>query len=273
MKTNLERIDFETAAKFESKLRHDVMAHIQTFGELLPKASGIVHLGATSCFVTDNAELIAIRDAFEILLPKLASVISNLSEFAMKHKDLPTLELTHLQPAQPTTVGKRACLWIQDLVLDLRALEHASKEQLVFRGVKGTTGTQASFLELFKGDHDKVKALDKRVTELCGFKSLLKICGQTYSRKVDFQLLCPLVGLASSVHKICTDIRILASRKEIEEPFEQSQVGSSAMPYKRNPMRSERACSLSKLLMNMIGNPLAVHATQWMERTLDDSAN
>ncbi|XP_064612654.1 adenylosuccinate lyase-like isoform X2 [Liolophura sinensis] len=257
METNLENIDFSYAAAEEKKVRHDVMAHIHTFGKCCPKAEPIIHLGATSAYVGDNT---------------VARCIHRLATFAAEHKAVPCLAYTHLQPAQLTTVGKRACLWIQELLMDLRNLERA-RDDLRFRGVKGTTGTQASFLALFNGDGDKVDMLDKRVTELAGFKKHFTICGQTYSRKVDIDCLNTLASLGASVHKMCTDIRLLANFKEIEEPFEKDQVGSSAMPYKRNPMRSERCCALSRHLMCLIQDPLMTASTQWMERTLDDSAN
>ncbi|XP_075232127.1 adenylosuccinate lyase isoform X2 [Lycorma delicatula] len=272
MKQNINNIDFKMAAEEEKKTRHDVMAHVHTFAHCCPLAAPIIHLGATSCYVGDNTDLIILRDGFKILLPKLASCISRLAKFANEYKDLPTLGFTHFQPAQLTTVGKRACLWLQDLLMDERALSRA-KDDLRFRGVKGTTGTQASFLTLFKGDYEKVKALDKKVTELSGFKSAFTICGQTYTRKVDVECVSVLSSLGSSVHKMCTDIRLLASLKEVEEPFEKTQIGSSAMAYKRNPMRSERCCALARYLMNLQNNPLNTAGTQWFERTLDDSAN
>lgn len=272
MKQNITNIDFDLAAQEEKKRRHDVMSHVFTFGQCCPKAAPIIHYGATSCYVGDNADLIVIKDAFDILLPKLARCIQRLAHFANEHKDLPCLGFTHMQPAQLTTVGKRSCLWIQDLVIDLENIER-SKNNLKFRGVKGTTGTQASFLELFDGNHSKVEELDKLVTEMAGFKTSFKICGQTYTRKVDVDILSVLASLGSSIHKICTDIRLLASLKEIEEPFEKDQIGSSAMPYKRNPMRSERCCALSRHLMTLVQNALMTHSVQWMERTLDDSAN
>lgn len=272
LEAHIKDIDFEVAASEEKKCRHDVMAHVRTYAAVCPSASGIIHLGATSAYVGDNTDLIVIKDAFDILLPKLARCVHRLSQFAESYKDLPTLGFTHLQPAQLTTVGKRACLWIQDLLLDMRNLQRA-KDDLRFRGVKGTTGTQASFLELFEGDHDKVEQLDRLVTEMAGFKASFIICGQTYSRHVDIDCLSALAALGSSVHKMCTDLRLLASMKEIEEPFEKDQIGSSAMPYKRNPMRAERCCSLSRHLMTLVQDTLMTHSVQWMERTLDDSAN
>ncbi|XP_077308553.1 adenylosuccinate lyase isoform X2 [Lithobates pipiens] len=272
METNLENIDFKMAAEEEKRLRHDVMAHVHTFAHCCPRAAPIIHLGATSCYVGDNTDLIVLRDGFDIILPKLARVISRLADFAERYVDLPTLGFTHYQPAQLTTVGKRACLWLQDLCMDLHNVERARNE-LRFRGVKGTTGTQASFLQLFDGDHDKVEELDRMVTTMAGFKRAYIITGQTYSRKVDVEVLSVLASLGATVHKICTDIRLLANLKELEEPFEKEQIGSSAMPYKRNPMRSERCCSLARHLMTLIMNPLQTASVQWFERTLDDSAN
>ncbi|XP_033761443.1 adenylosuccinate lyase-like [Pecten maximus] len=272
MKANVENIDFERAALEEKRVRHDVMAHVHTFAACCPMAAPIIHLGATSAYVGDNTDLIVMRDGFDILLPKLARCIQRLTTFADDYKDLPCLAYTHLQPAQLTTVGKRACMWIQDLLMDVQNLETA-RNNLRFRGVKGTTGTQASFLALFKGNHEKVEELDKLVTEKAGFKTNFLICGQTYSRKVDVDCLNTLASLGASVHKICTDIRLLASFKELEEPFEKEQIGSSAMPYKRNPMRSERCCALARHLMCLVQDPLMTASVQWMERTLDDSAN
>ncbi|XP_056379986.1 adenylosuccinate lyase [Hyla sarda] len=272
MEANLENIDFKMAAEEEKRLRHDVMAHVHTFAHCCPRAAPIIHLGATSCYVGDNTDLILLRDGFDLLLPKLARVISRLADFAEKYADLPTLGFTHYQPAQLTTVGKRACLWLQDLCMDLHNLERARNE-LRFRGVKGTTGTQASFLQLFDGNHDKVEELDRLVTNMAGFKRAYMVTGQTYSRKVDVEVLSVLASLGATVHKICTDIRLLANLKEVEEPFEKEQIGSSAMPYKRNPMRSERCCSLARHLMTLIMDPLQTAAVQWFERTLDDSAN
>ncbi|KAK4298510.1 hypothetical protein Pmani_029152 [Petrolisthes manimaculis] len=272
LEANIENIDYERAAREERETRHDVMAHIQTFAAVCPKAAPIIHLGATSCYVGDNTDLITLRDGFDILLVKLAKCIHRFAQFSREHKSLPTLGFTHLQPAQLTTVGKRASLWLQELVMDERAIKRA-RDDLRFRGIKGTTGTQASFLALFEGDHEKVKKLDVRVTELAGFSKVYPVCGQTYSRKVDVECLNVLASLGATAHKICTDLRLLASRKEMEEPFEASQVGSSAMPYKRNPMRSERCCALARFLMSLPANALNTAATQWMERTLDDSAN
>lgn len=272
MRANLDTIDFAAAAEEERRVRHDVMAHVHTFGLAAPSAAPIIHLGATSCYVGDNADLIVLRDGLDILLPKLARVISRLADFARTHCGLACLGFTHLQPAQLTTVGKRATLWIQELLMDESNLRE-SRDNLRFRGVKGTTGTQASFLQLFKGEHDKVKALDKLVTAKAGFQRSFMVTGQTYSRKVDTDLVARLASFGATAHKVCTDIRLLASNKEVEEPFEASQIGSSAMAYKRNPMRSERVCSLARHLMSLVGNTLGTQSVQWMERTLDDSAN
>ncbi|KAJ1951617.1 adenylosuccinase ade13 [Linderina macrospora] len=272
MKSNFDNIDYEIANAEEKRRRHDVMAHVHTYGVAAPAAAGIIHLGATSCFVTDNADLIIFRDAMDMLIKKLACVIDDLSAFAAKYRDLPTLGFTHFQPAQLTTVGKRATLWIQELLWDLRNMERA-RNDLGFRGVKGTTGTQASFLALFNGDHDKVEELDALVTKLSGFEHCYPVCGQTYSRKIDIDFLSPLASFGATAHRIATDIRLLANLKEIEEPFEKDQIGSSAMAYKRNPMRSERICSLSRHLMVLIGDALQTASVQWLERTLDDSAN
>lgn len=272
MKANLNNIDFELAAEEEKRLRHDVMAHVHTFARCCPNAAGIIHLGATSCYVGDNTDLIILKNAFDLLLPKLARVISRLADFAQEHANLPTLGFTHFQPAQLTTVGKRCCLWINELCMDLENLQRA-RDNLRFRGVKGTTGTQASFLQLFEGDHQKVELLDKMVTAKAGFNRAFIITGQTYTRKVDIEVLSVLASLGASVHKICTDIRLLANLKEMEEPFEKQQIGSSAMPYKRNPMRCERCCSLARHLMTLVMDPLHTASVQWFERTLDDSAN
>ncbi|KAG8796894.1 adenylosuccinase ade13 [Serendipita sp. 398] len=269
---HLDADQFKAAAEEEKKRRHDVMAHVHVFGTLAPAAAGIIHLGATSCFVTDNADLIFLREALTLLLDKLAILISRLSAFAAQYASLPTLGFTHFQPAQLTTVGKRATLWIQELLWDLRNLTRA-RDDLGFRGVKGTTGTQASFLSLFKGDHAKVLALDKRVTELSGFTYAYPVTSQTYSRKIDVDVLQVLASLGASAHKMATDIRLLANLKEVEEPFEKGQIGSSAMAYKRNPMRCERVCSLARHLMALPQNALMTSSVQWFERTLDDSAN
>ncbi|XP_065658369.1 adenylosuccinate lyase isoform X2 [Hydra vulgaris] len=272
MEENVEKIDYEMAAKEESLCRHDVMAHVHTFGCAAPLAAPIIHLGSTSCYVGDNADLIMIKDAFDILLPKLARCIDRLSKFAMKYKDLPCLGFTHLQPAQLTTVGKRTTLWISDFLMDLDALSNL-RNNLKFLSVKGTTGTQASFLTLFDGNHEKVEELERLVTKLAGFDKTFSVTGQTYPRKVDYNILSALGGLGASVHKMCTDLRILASMKEIEEPFEKNQVGSSAMAYKRNPMRSERCCGLARHLMTLVSDAQNTASVQWLERTLDDSSN
>ena len=248
------------------------MAHVHVFGVHAPAAAGIIHLGATSCYVTDNADLIFLREGMDLIIPKLAVVIDRFAKFAELHRALPTLGWTHFQPAQLTTVGKRATLWIQELLWDLRNMQRA-RDDIGFRGVKGTTGTQASFLALFEGDHDKVEQLDALVTKLSGFTEAYPVTGQTYSRKVDVDVLAPLASFAATAHKIATDIRLLANLKEIEEPFEKDQIGSSAMAYKRNPMRCERICSLSRHLMVIHQNTLLTSSVQWLERTLDDSAN
>jgi adenylosuccinate lyase len=271
MKANVDNIDFESARAHESKTRHDVMAHIHTFGEVAPKALPIIHLGATSCYVGDNTDLILLREGLEIILTKAVNVLVNLKAFALKYKDLPTLGYTHYQAAQVVTVGKRACLWAQDLVFDIEDLEDQIA-RLKCRGVKGTTGTQASFMALFDNDSNKVRQLDKLVAELLGFKESYPVTGQTYPRKVDTQVLQTLASIGESVHKFATDMRLLQNLKEIEEPFEKTQVGSSAMAYKRNPMRSERACSLARHLMTAPLHSQFTTATQWFERTLDDSA-
>ncbi|XP_058797841.1 adenylosuccinate lyase [Phymastichus coffea] len=272
MEKHVSDIDFVAAAKEEKATRHDVMAHVHVFGAQCPKAAPIIHLGATSCYVGDNTDLIVLRDGFDIILPKLAAVIKRLANFANEYRSLPTLGFTHLQPAQLTTVGKRATLWLHELLMDERAIRRA-RNDLRFRGVKGTTGTQASFLQLFNGDGEKVKQLDDLVTRMAGFEKRYAVTGQTYSRKVDVECLNVLASLGATVHKICADIRILANMKELEEPFETTQIGSSAMPYKRNPMRSERCCSIARHLMTLVNNGLQTAANQWMERTLDDSAN
>lgn len=273
MKKHLEITDEEitAASKEEAIVRHDVMAHVHVFGETCPAAAGIIHLGATSCFVTDNADLIFLRDAYDVIIPKLVNVIESLSKFALEYKDLPVLGWTHFQPAQLTTVGKRATLWIQELLWDLRNMVRA-RNDLGLRGVKGTTGTQGSFLSLFHGDHDKVEKLDARVVELLGFEHVYPVTGQTYSRKIDIDVLAPLASLGATAHKFATDIRLLANLKEVEEPFEKSQIGSSAMAYKRNPMRCERVCSLSRHLGGLFNDALQTASVQWFERTLDDSA-
>jgi adenylosuccinate lyase len=272
LRSKVDDIDFDAANQHESKLRHDVMAHVHAYGDQCPTARPIIHLGATSCYVTDNTDLILMRDALQSIARRLAGVISALADFAQQYHNLPTLSFTHLQPAQPTTVGRRACLWAYDLALDLAEVEHRIAS-LMARSVKGTTGTQASFLELFDGDHEKVRRLEQLVAKKIGFDETYAITSQTYSRKVDAQVLDTLAGIGASSHKAATDLRILAHRKEVEEPFEKDQIGSSAMAYKRNPMRAERICSLARFAMSLPANASQTHATQWMERTLDDSAN
>jgi adenylosuccinate lyase len=272
MSAHIEDIDFAAVAKYEKLLKHDVMAHIYAYGDQCPLARPIIHLGATSCYVTDNTDIIQIRDGLQILIIKIVQVIRQLSDFSRKYADLACLGFTHFQPAQLTTVGKRACLWTQEFLMDLQELELRS-DNLRFLGVKGTTGTQASFFALFGKDHDKVQALDHLVAAKMGFSHLFIIAGQTYSRKQDVVLLNALAGIAISAHKFSTDMRLLAHLKEIEEPFAKEQVGSSAMPYKRNPILSERICSLSRFLISLTENPAYNAATQWFERTLDDSAN
>ena len=272
LRSKIDDIDFDAAAGYEKKLRHDVMAHVHAYGDQCPAARSIIHLGATSQFVNCNTELMLVRDSLELVATRLAGVIDALGAFAEQHKSLPTLGFTHLQPAQPTTVGKRATLWCYDLVMDLAEVEHRLAA-LRARSTKGTTGTQASFLELFQGDHARVRKLEALVTEKMGFDASYAVTGQTYSRKVDQQVLDTLSAIAASAHKATSDLRLLAGRKEIEEPFETSQIGSSAMPYKRNPMRSERIGGIARFVMSLAANGSATHATQWMERTLDDSAN
>ena len=272
MKAHQDDINYDVAEKREKEVRHDVMSHVYAFGVQCPKAKPIIHLGATSCYVGDNTDVIIMTEALRLVQKKLVGVISTLSEFARKYKDLPTLAFTHFQPAQPTTVGKRACLWIQDLLMDLEDVEYQlSKAKLL--GSKGTTGTQASFLELFEGDHSKCRRLDQLIAEKMGYQSCFAVSGQTYSRKVDTRVVNILAGIAASAHKFSNDIRLLQHLKEVEEPFEKSQIGSSAMAYKRNPMRSERIASLSRFVMVDAMNPAITSATQWFERTLDDSAN
>jgi adenylosuccinate lyase len=271
MQATVDQIDFTVADRYERQLRHDVMAHVYAWGDQIPAARPIIHLGATSCYVTDNSELILMRDSLLLLRKRLVQVIDQLARFAAAWRSLPCLGFTHLQPAQPTTVGKRAALWCWDLLLDLEELEHRL-QTLRFRGVKGTTGTQASFLTLFHGDHAKVETLDRMVTARMGFSAAHAVTGQTYSRKSDSQVMSFLNGLAQSCHKAGNDIRILQHRKEVEEPFEKSQIGSSAMAYKRNPMRSERMCSLARFVSSQQAGVDATMATQWLERSLDDSA-
>ncbi len=272
LKAHADDINYDDAVRFEKEIRHDVMAHIKAYGLQCPQAAGIIHLGATSCYVCDNADLIIMRRALRLIEKKLKQAVRNLCDFALRYRALPTLGFTHFQPAQLTTVGKRACLWINDFVSDLDELQYRI-EGLRFRGVKGTTGTQASFLDLFAGDHEKVRQLDAAVAAAFGFEKTEPVTGQTYSRKTDYRVLSALSGLAQSASKFATDIRLLQSLKEIEEPFETSQVGSSAMPYKRNPMRSERICGLARYIVTDTLNPAVTASTQWLERTLDDSAN
>ena len=272
MENHLDDIDFQDAAKTEKELRHDVMSHVHVFGKACPTAMPVIHLGATSCYVTDNSELIQLRDAMQIIKKKVVKVIAKFATFSKEYKDMPTLGFTHYQPAQLTTVGKRFTLYMQDFLFDLQRLED-ELEKLPFRSIKGTTGTQASFLALFDGDSEKVKMLEKMVAEEMGFKNIIPVSGQTYTRKIDYYALSVMSGIAQSAYKFAGDIRLLANLKEIEEPFGKKQIGSSAMAYKRNPMRSERVCSLARFVMSLTANPANTHATQWFERTLDDSAN
>jgi len=272
MAKRLDDIDFKRAARYEKQFRHDVMAHVYTFADAAPKADPIIHLGATSCFVGDNADLIIMREGLQIVTGKLAAVINLLGKFAKKYRSVATLGFTHYQPAQLTTVGKRATLWCYEFVMDMQEMEHRL-DTLPFRGVKGTTGTQASFLTLFDGNHSKVRQLDKAVATAFGFKKICAVTGQTYQRKIDALVVNTLASIAQSAHKMCNDIRLLANLKEIEEPFEQSQIGSSAMPYKRNPMRCERTTALSRFVLSLASSPQMTASEQWLERTLDDSAN
>jgi adenylosuccinate lyase len=272
MKAHLDDVDFEQAAKFEKQFRHDVMAHIHTFGARCPLAKGIIHLGATSCYVTDNGDLMIMREGLQLIRNQLVAVIDALATFADKWKNQPTLGYTHFQPAQLTTVGKRATLWAYDLVMDLEEIERRLAT-LRFRGAKGTTGTQASFLSLFHGDHAKVRELDRLVAAKMGFDQIHPVTGQTYTRKTDSQILDALAGIAQSAHKFGNDLRLLQHHHELEEPFESEQIGSSAMAYKRNPMRAERICGLARFVMNLTSNTAQTAATQWLERTLDDSVN
>ncbi len=272
LELTLEDIDFTSAAKHENRLRHDVMAHLHTWGEIAPEARGILHLGATSADIVDNADLIIMRDALQLLAGWLAAAIDAIGDFAARHRNLPTLGFTHYQPAQVTTVGKRATLWCWDLVRDLEEIEQRITN-LRFRGIKGATGTQASFLELCGGDAAKVLRLEREVARQFDFDEVEPVTGQTYSRKVDAQAVCALGGIAASVHKFANDVRLLQNLKEIEEPFEEEQVGSSAMAYKRNPMRCERATGLARYVISLVGSPLQTAAEQWFERTLDDSSN
>ena len=267
-----DEIDYAAAARYERQLRHDVMAHIHAYGDLCPTAMPIIHLGATSCYVGDNTDVILMKEGLELLRGKLVNLIDRLTKFAMDYRALPTLGFTHFQPAQLTTVGKRATLWANELVMDLEELEHRIAS-LQFRGVKGTTGTQASFLELFGGDHEKVRQLEKKVSEELGFEKVVPVCGQTYSRKMDANVLATLSAIAQSAGKFATDLRLLSHLKELEEPFQEKQIGSSAMPYKRNPMRCERICALARYVIADALNPAFTAYNQWFERTLDDSAN
>ena len=272
LEAHKDDINYEEAAAREKLVRHDVMSHVYAYGLQCPHAKGIIHLGATSCYVGDNTDIIVMRQGLELVRKKLVGVLAKLARFAKQYKDMPCMAYTHGQPAQPTTVGKRATLWANELVMDLGEIEHRLAT-LQLRGVKGTTGTQASFMELFGGDSAKVKAVEADVCAQMGFDKVVPVCGQTYSRKVDYNVLSALAGLAQSAMKMATDIRLLANFKEMEEPFEKNQIGSSAMPYKRNPMRCERICALARYLMVDVLNPAMTAGTQWFERTLDDSAN
>ena len=272
MRAALDSLDLERAAEYERRFRHDVMAHVHLFGDDAPEAKGIIHLGATSAFVGDNTDLILHREALTRVRDRVVRCVSRLAEFAADHRDLPTLGFTHFQPAQPTTVGKRATLWLQDFLLDIEELDFRL-ERLRFRGIRGTTGTQASFLQLFDGDHEKVDALDDAVAKRMGFGERYGVTGQTYTRKVDAQVLGTLANVAASASKMGHDMRLLTHLREVEEPFEEEQIGSSAMPYKRNPMRAERICAMARHVIVLAQDPLFTAATQWLERTLDDSAN
>ena len=272
LKAHADDINYDVAKEREKVVRHDVMSHVYAYGKQCPKAKGIIHLGATSCYVGDNTDIILMSEALEIVRKKLINVIAELAKFADEHKNLPTLAFTHFQPAQPTTVGKRATLWMQEFMMDLEDLEYV-KGSLKLLGSKGTTGTQASFLELFDGDQETIDKIDPMIAKKMGFETCYPVSGQTYSRKVDTRVVNVLAGIAASAHKMSNDIRLLQHLKEIEEPFEKTQIGSSAMAYKRNPMRSERIASLSRYVMVDAMNPAITSATQWFERTLDDSAN
>lgn len=272
LEANVDNIDYAVAAEREKLVRHDVMAHVYTYGLACPKAKGIIHLGATSCYVGDNTDIIIMRDALKVVKRKLINVLGQLSEFAMEYKDMPALAYTHLQPAQLTTVGKRATLWMNELLMDLNEIDYRI-ENLALLGSKGTTGTQASFMELFENDTDKVKKLEELIAEEMGFDKVVPVSGQTYSRKIDSQIVATLSGIAQSAMKFANDMRILQNFKEMEEPFEKNQIGSSAMPYKRNPMRCERITALARYVMIDSLNPAFTAGTQWFERTLDDSAN
>ena len=272
LEAHADEIDYDKAAEYEKKLRHDVMAHVHAYGDACPKAMPIIHLGATSCYVGDNTDIILMREGLCLIRDELVRVLGRLAPFAEAYKALPTLGFTHFQPAQLVTVGKRAALWMNDLLLDLAEVEHCI-DSLKLLGCKGTTGTQASFLELFDGDHGKCEELDRKIAAEMGFSATVPVSGQTYSRKTDYAVLSVLSGIAQSASKFATDMRLLCHLKEVEEPFEKNQIGSSAMPYKRNPMRCERICSLARYVMVDAGNPSITAATQWFERTLDDSAN
>lgn len=272
LKAHQDDINYEDAKKREKEVRHDVMSHVYAYGLQCPKAKGIIHLGATSCYVGDNTDIIIMTEGLKLVRKKLVNVINELSKFADKYKAQPTLAFTHFQPAQPTTVGKRATLWLNELVMDLEDLDYVLSTMKLL-GCKGTTGTQASFLELFNGDQDKIRQIDKKIATKMGFEACVPVSGQTYSRKVDTRVLNVLAGIAASAHKFSNDIRLLQHLKEVEEPFEKSQIGSSAMAYKRNPMRSERMASLADFVISDALNPAIVSSTQWFERTLDDSAN
>lgn len=272
MEAHIYDIDYEAAAEYEKQLRHDVMAHVHTFGDVCPKARPIIHYGATSCYVGDNTDIIVMREALRLVRAKILTILQNLKVFALEYKTLPALAYTHLQPAQLTTVGKRAALWMYELLLDLEDLDNAAAS-LKLLGSKGTTGTQASFLEIFEGNHEKVKAAEEMIAKEMGFEKVVPVSGQTYSRKIDSRVLNVLSGIAQSAYKFSNDMRLLQSFKEMEEPFESKQIGSSAMPYKRNPMRSERISALARYVITDAQNPAFTAATQWFERTLDDSAN
>ena len=272
LEAHVDDVDYQRAAEYEKKLRHDVMAHVHAYGDACPKAMPIIHLGATSCYVGDNTDIILMREGLCLIRDELVRVLGRLAPFAERYRALPTLGFTHFQPAQLVTVGKRASLWMNDLLLDLEEVEHRI-DSLKLLGCKGTTGTQASFLELFDGDHAKCEELDRKIAAEMGFAATVPVSGQTYSRKTDYAVLSVLSGIAQSASKFATDLRLLCHLKEVEEPFEKNQIGSSAMPYKRNPMRCERICSLARYVMVDAGNPAVTAASQWFERTLDDSAN
>ena len=272
LSAHIDDIDYDKAAEYEKKLRHDVMAHVHTYGDACPKAMPIIHLGATSCYVGDNTDIILMREALELVRDKLVRVLNHLAGFARQYKALPTLGFTHFQPAQLVTVGKRATLWMNELLMDLEEVEHRIAS-LKLLGSKGTTGTQASFLELFEGDHEKCRELERKIAAEMGFDGVVPVSGQTYSRKMDYYVVSTLSGIAQSASKFATDMRLLCHLKEVEEPFEKNQIGSSAMPYKRNPMRCERICALARYVMADTVNPAVTASSQWFERTLDDSAN